>query len=46
MSHVAPAATINVFVKLRNDNITFIDFAIVSLAINITGRVVVYSSFI
>ena len=31
-------ATINVFVKPRNDNITFIDIAMISLATNKTGR--------
>ena len=35
---------INVFVNLRNDNITFIDCAIISLAINKTGRFVLYPS--
>ena len=35
---------INVFVNLRNDNITFIDIAIISLAINKTGRFVLYPS--
>ena len=31
-------AIINVFVKLRDDNITFIDIAMISLATNKTGR--------
>ena len=30
--------TINVFVNIRNDNITFIDCVTISLAINKTGR--------